>query len=104
MVTDVTNGKCRSKIVIPARASSARTRNPEQCMVLDSGSAPEEGESRNDIDVNFLQQSFRFAEIAVGLPLGVGCGMIASTTKTPRKKRRCSLWEVAMKRIALGLL
>jgi hypothetical protein len=26
-------------LVIPGRASSARTRNPEQCTVLDSGSA-----------------------------------------------------------------
>jgi hypothetical protein len=48
-------------------------------MVLDSGSAPEEGASRNDVNVYWSQQSFRFAEITLGLPLGVGCGMIAST-------------------------
>jgi branched-chain amino acid transport system substrate-binding protein len=73
-------------------------------MVLDSGSAPEEGASRNDADVNFLQQSFRFAEITLGLPLGVGCGMIAPTTKTPRNNNAARPWEVAMKRIASGLL
>jgi ABC-type branched-subunit amino acid transport system substrate-binding protein len=39
-----------------------------------------------------------------GLPLGVGCGMIASTTKTPRGNEAAWVWEVAMKRIALGLL
>jgi hypothetical protein len=54
-------------------------------MVLDSGSAPEEGASRNDANVYWPLQSFRFAEIALGLPLRVGCGMIAPTMKTSRK-------------------
>jgi hypothetical protein len=33
------------------RPSSARTRNPEQCVLLDSGSAPEDGASRNDVEI-----------------------------------------------------
>jgi hypothetical protein len=47
----------------------------------------QEGASRNDADVNFLQQSFRFAEITLGLPLRVGCGMIASTMKNAAQQR-----------------
>jgi branched-chain amino acid transport system substrate-binding protein len=42
--------------------------------------------------------------IRCGLPLRVGCGMIEPTTKTPRYSEAAWLWEVAMKRIALGLL
>jgi len=54
-------------------------------MVLDSGSAPEEGASRNDVDVNF-PRSHSALRKTLGLPLGMACGMIASTMKTPRKK------------------